>query len=203
MESKLQELTQKLYQDGIEKANQEAKAIIEKAKEEAKKILDNAEKEAAAKKSGSEKEAEQLILKTKSEIKVAGEQAISLLQQEITSILSKNTLSAEVAEAVNNKELIVHVIKEIAGKWNASGPIDLNVILPTKMKEDFEIFFRKEAADLLKRGIELKFEDRMNGGFKISPKDNSFLLSFMEEDFVNFFQSFLRPKAKEILFPGA
>ena len=32
MESKLQELTQKIYQDGIEKANGEAKALLDNAK---------------------------------------------------------------------------------------------------------------------------------------------------------------------------
>ena len=46
MESKLQELTQKIYQDGIEKANNEAKALLDSAKKEAEQILAEAKKEA-------------------------------------------------------------------------------------------------------------------------------------------------------------
>ena len=42
MESKLQELTQKIYQDGIEKANGEAKALLDNAKKEAEQILADA-----------------------------------------------------------------------------------------------------------------------------------------------------------------
>jgi V/A-type H+/Na+-transporting ATPase subunit E len=56
--------------------------------------------------------------------------------------------------------------------------------------------------NILESGVELKFQSRMDGGFKIGPKDNSFVLSFSDRDFNQFFQSFLRPRAKEILFPG-
>ena len=190
MESKLQELTQKIYQDGIEKANGEAKALLDNAKKEAEQILADAKKEA-----------ELLEQKTNAEIKVAGEQAMSLLKQEITTILAKNTISENVGEVVNSKELIADIVKIVAAKMG-SDDMDLNIILPEKSKKDFEAFFKKEIASFLSKGMELKFEERMAGGFKITPKDGSYVLSFTEDDFVNFFQSFLRPKAKKILFSG-
>ena len=202
MESKLQELTQKIYQDGIEKANNEAKALLDSAKKEAEQILAEAKKEAETLKANAKKDAELLEQKTNAEIKVAGEQAMSLLKQEITAILSKNTISAGVSEAVNGKELIADVVKVVAAKMG-SEEMDLNVILPEKSKADFEALLKKEMTAFLNKGMELKFEERMAGGFKITPKDGSYVLSFTEDDFVNFFQSFLRPKAKKILFPGA
>ncbi len=202
MESKLQELTQKIYQDGIEKANGEAKALLDNAKKEAEQILADAKKEAETLKANAKKETELLAQKTNAEIKVAGEQAMSLLKQEMTAILAKNTISANVSEVVNSKELIADVVKIVAAKMG-SEEMDLNVILPEKSQKDFEAFFKKEMASFLNKGMELKFEDRMSGGFKIAPKDGSYVLSFTEDDFVNFFQSFLRPKAKKILFPGA
>ncbi len=202
MESKLQELTQKIYQDGIEKANGEAKALLDNAKKEAEQILADAKKEAETLKANAKKETELLAQKTNAEIKVAGEQAMSLLKQEMTAILAKNTISANVSEVVNSKELIADVVKIVATKMG-SEEMDLNVILPEKSQKDFEAFFKKEMASFLNKGMELKFEDRMSGGFKIAPKDGSYVLSFTEDDFVNFFQSFLRPKAKKILFPGA
>lgn len=202
MESKLQELTQKIYQDGIEKANSEAKSLLDNAKKEAEQILADAKKEAEALKANAKKETELLAQKTNAEIKVAGEQAMSLLKQEMVAILAKNTISENVSEVVNSKELISDVVKIVAAKMG-SEEMDLNVILPEKSQKEFETFFKKEMASLLNKGMELKFEDRMSGGFKISPKDGSYVLSFTEDDFVNFFQSFLRPKAKKILFPGA
>ena len=201
MESKLQELTQKIYQDGIEKANGEAKALLDNAKKEAEQILADAKKEAEALKANAKKEAELLEQKTNAEIKVAGEQAMSLLKQEITTILAKNTISENVGEVVNSKELIADIVKIVAAKMG-SEDMDLNIILSEKSKKDFEAFFKKEIASFLSKGMELKFEERMAGGFKITPKDGSYVLSFTEDDFVNFFQSFLRPKAKKILFSG-
>ena len=46
MENKLQELTQKLYNEGVEKANTEAEKIIADAKSEADKLKQVAEKDA-------------------------------------------------------------------------------------------------------------------------------------------------------------
>ena len=46
MENKLQELTEKLYAEGIDKANQEADEIRRKAEEEADEIKKQAKKEA-------------------------------------------------------------------------------------------------------------------------------------------------------------
>lgn len=46
MENKIQELTDKIYREGVEKGNEEAQKLILKAQEEAKKIVENAQKEA-------------------------------------------------------------------------------------------------------------------------------------------------------------
>lgn len=202
MKSKLQELTQKIYQDGIEKAKSEEKALVDNAKKEAAQILADAKKEAEALIANAKKENELLQQKTNAEIKVAGEQAMSLLKQEMVAILAKNTISADVCEVVKSKELIADVVKIVAAKMG-SEEMNLNLILPEKSQKEFEAFFKKEMASFLNKGMELKFENRMSGGFKIAPKDGSYVLSFTEDDFVNFFQSFLRPKAKKILFPGA
>jgi len=60
---------------------------------------------------------------------------------------------------------------------------------------------KNKANDILNKVIELKFDTRMDNGFKIGPKDKSFILSFTEKDFTQFLQSFLKVKTKEILFP--
>ncbi len=48
MEHKIQELTEKIYREGVEKGNEQAKKIVSDAQEEAKKIIENAKKEADA-----------------------------------------------------------------------------------------------------------------------------------------------------------
>ena len=46
MQNKLQELTEKIYQEGVEKGNAEAQQIIEKAKSDAAEIIAKSKKEA-------------------------------------------------------------------------------------------------------------------------------------------------------------
>ena len=46
MENKIQELTDKIYREGVEKGNEEARRLIANAQEEAKKIVEDAHKEA-------------------------------------------------------------------------------------------------------------------------------------------------------------
>ena len=46
MENKIQELTDKIYREGVEKGNEEGQRLIANAQEEAKKIIEDARKEA-------------------------------------------------------------------------------------------------------------------------------------------------------------
>jgi V/A-type H+-transporting ATPase subunit E len=40
----------------------------------------------------------------------------------------------------------------------------------------------------------------MKSGFKVGPADGSYVISFTDEDFNNFFKAYLRPKSTELLF---
>ena len=48
MENKLQELTDKLYKEGLSKGKEEGEAILAKANEKATQIIEDARKQAAA-----------------------------------------------------------------------------------------------------------------------------------------------------------
>ncbi|EJW90940.1 ATP synthase subunit E, partial [gut metagenome] len=76
MENKIQELTDKIYREGVEKGNEEAKILIANAQEEAKKIIDEAHKEAEFIVNSSRKSAEELVENTKSELKLFAGQAV-------------------------------------------------------------------------------------------------------------------------------
>lgn len=203
MESKLQELTKKIYKEGVEKAALEANDILENAKKDVARIISDAKKDAENIIGNAKKESEQLRNKVNSEIRMAGNQAQSLLKQNIVDLLSSSALKGKIEGLVGDADFIKDIIKEIISKWESvSKNLDINVILPQKSKDKLMDYFKKEAKDILDKGVELKFEDRMKNGFKIGPKDNSFILSFTDDDFLQFFQSFLKPKTKEMLFPG-
>ena len=70
MENKIQELTDKIYREGIEKGNEEAQKLIAKAEAEAKQIVEDARKEAEAIVAAAQKSASELSDNTKSELKM-------------------------------------------------------------------------------------------------------------------------------------
>ena len=90
MENKIQELTDKIYREGVEKGNEEAQKLITKAQEEAKKIVENAQKEADSILATAHKSADELAENTKSELKLFAGQAVNAFIVALASKWSVN-----------------------------------------------------------------------------------------------------------------
>ena len=87
MENKIQELTDKIYREGVEKGNEEARKLVAQAQEEAKKIVEDARKEAEQIVADARKSADELSENTKSELKLFAGQAVNALKSEIASVV--------------------------------------------------------------------------------------------------------------------
>lgn len=86
MENKLDVLTKKLYDEGVDKANQEAEKIIARAKDDAAKLVTDAEAKAKAIQAKAEADVENLKKKAESEMTLSARQAITALKQAITGL---------------------------------------------------------------------------------------------------------------------
>lgn len=202
MSDKLQEIMAKIYNEGVQKAKNEAEVILKKADSEASQIVEQAKLEAGRILKDSENESAALRQKIESEIRMAGMQAVSLLKQEIVGLLSGSVLDLEIKTAFDDPEFTKKLLAEMLSKGNFSGDeIDMNITLPERFRDELNDFLKTNVSHILTSGVEITFQSRMNGGFKIGPKDKSFVLSFTDQDFLKYFQSFLKPRAKEILFP--
>ena len=203
MEEKLQKLAEKLYQEGIEKAKQEAETIINQAREKAETIIKEAKRKEEEILKNATREKEELQKRVLMELKSAIEQAKSSLKQELINLISTNSLKQTVSEALSDVEVVKDLIIEICKKWDiSSGAPRLEIILPEKKKEMFEKVFAKKVKELLSGNVVITFEGKMEEGFKVVSKDDNFVLSFTDSDFNQFFASYLKPKTKELLFSG-
>ena len=202
MENKLQELTEKIYAEGIEKANNEAREIIENAKAEADKVQQNAEKEAAKIIENAEKEAREIKKNITSEVRLSARQAINTIKQQITELVTAKTTGEDVKKAFKDKEFIQKIIETTLKNWNPGGTkaIDAALLLPEKDRKELTAYFQSKQKALLDGGLVLNFDDKMEAGFKIGPKDGSYQISFTEEDFENFFRNYLRPRTTDLLY---
>ena len=202
MQTKLQELTEKIYNEGIEKAKKEADKILSAAKKEAEEIVANAKKDAEGIVKAAEKDAADLSNNSLNELQLAGRQAITDLKQKITDLIQAETIKPETKTAFKDGEFAQKIIQTVVANWNPSDSksVDLSLLLPAGQQKEFESYFSGKAGKLMEKGLEVNYSDRMKSGFKIGPKEEGYMISFAEEDFENFFKAFLRPKLVQMLF---
>ena len=75
MEGKLQELTERLYNEGVHKAEEEARAIVEEARKSRDAILGEAQRKAEETLAQSNKRAGEILARGKTDLRRAARQA--------------------------------------------------------------------------------------------------------------------------------
>ncbi len=200
MNSKIQQLTETIYNEGIQKANEDAEAILKEAREKAAGIESEAMEKAKKLMADTEQKALELKTQVDSEIKMTLNQAISAMKQEIVSLISMKVIQPPVNELFSNKEYLQSLITNVVKGWIEKESFDVNVILPQQERTQLESFFKNNLAEELNKGLKVSFADKMKSGFKIGPGNGSYLISFTDEDFINFLKSYLRPKTSQLLF---
>jgi len=205
MQDKLQELTDRLYNEGLSKGKHDGEELVQKAQAEADRIVAYAKAEAERIVAQANKEAEELKTKVNADVKMAATQSIAVTKQEIEKMVVTNAATEGVKANMSNaafvKELITSVVKAF-NPANAS-PVDLNLILPESLKAEVEPFVQNEIAKQFKGEVKVDYSKnskKMNGGFKVAPKDGGYVLQFTDDEFTQLIANYLRPATKKILF---
>lgn len=200
MENKLDVLTKKLYEEGVDKANQEAEKILAQARENAAKVIAEAEVKAKEIKALAEADAENLKKKAESEMALSARQAITALKQSVTNLIS-GEVAGEMAKAGFKDEAFIQgLLVEIVKKWDVtSGSLNLEVILSENEKAEFQKFVAAKYKGLLDKGLEIKVGNT-DGAFVIQPKDGGYQVAFSEELFEAFFNQYMRSFTKSLLY---
>ena len=202
MQDKLQELTDRLYNEGLSKGKHDGEELLQKAQVEADRIVAYAKAEADRIIAQANKEADELKTKVTADVKMAATQSIAVTKQEIEKMIvtkaATEGVKANMGNATFVKELIASVVKAF-NPQNAS-PVALDLILPEKLKAEVEPFVKNEIANQLKADVKVDYSKKMNGGFKVAPKGGGYVLSFTDEEFTQLIANYLRPATKKILF---
>lgn len=195
MENKIQELTEKIYAEGVEKGNAEAARIVEEAKAKAADILNEARAEAEAIVAAAEKKAAELEANSRSEIKLYGAQAVGALKSEAASIVTDSVVKAAVKDALAGDTLKALLVK-IAERWSANEQL----VISASEADELKAYFAKNAKALLDKGVKIEQINGKKTQFSIAPADGSYKVNFGESEFEAFFKAFLRPQMVELLF---
>ena len=201
MSDKLQELTDKLYNEGLSKGKQDAEAMVAKAQAEAADIVAKAKAEAEHIVAQANREADELRTKVMADVKMAATQSIAVTRQEMEKmIVSKAAQNG--ASCLSEADFVKEMVKSIVAAFNPqnASPVDLNLILPEALKTQVEPFVKNEISSLFKSDVNVSYDKKMGGGFKVAPKDGGYMLQFTDEEFKTLIANYLRPATKKILF---
>ncbi len=202
MQDKLQELMDKLYNEGLSKGRKDADELVAKAAREAEEIISNAKEKAAKIVSKAEQEADDIKSRIANDIKMASAQSITATKQSIENLVVANALNANIGKAMSDTDFVKSLLTTVVKAFNASNAesVPLEVILPSSMQKELQSAFATEIYDNLAKGSEVKFAKGMSDGFKIGPKDGGFVIGFTADDFNALLGSYLRPSTRKLLF---
>ena len=196
MDTKIQELTDKIYKEGVEKGNEEAERIISEAKAQREAIVGEAEAEAKRIVSAAQKQAAELKKNTEAELKLFATQAKEALKSEVVNLITGEITSTNVKAVVSDTTFMQKVILEMAKEWAAKG----NITIQTADADALTAYLVANAKSLLDGGLKIEKVSGKQAGFTILPADGSYKVSFGEDEFIAFFKDFLRPGLVEMLF---
>lgn len=199
-DNKLDILTKKIYEEGIEKAQQDANDILEKAKKDAENIIKEAEAKANSIIAKANTDSASLKQKTEAELGMSVKQTVASLKQQLTNLISNKIAVDMTTAAFKDEEFVRELMSRIIEKWNAEGNASLNVMMNDKEREEFEKFLLAKHKNLMNDNLTLVTNAGQKEGFVVQPKDGSYKITFSEKVFEEFFNAYIKEYSKKLLF---
>lgn len=196
MNNKLQELTEKIFLEGVEKGNTEARFILEKAQKQAAEIIAKAETEATQIVSNAESKAAELTKNTQAELKLFAQQAVNALKTEITNLISGAIVADSVKAATADKKFMQEMILKLVQSWSKNQ----DLVIEAKDAKSLTDYFTANAKGLLDKGVKITEANSVKADFSIIAQQEGYKISFGDQEFMAYFKEFLRPKLIEMLF---
>lgn len=196
MDSKIQALTDKVYNEGVLKGNAEAERLVAEAEARI------ASKEAEAKQKAEEiirsaqRQAEELKQNTERELQLYATQLIEATRATVISELTGTIVRDNVQALAANPDFIQAFTLELVKGFD----INKGVEISGAHAEKLEAYFASNARHLLEQGLSIKQIAGKSTELSIRPLDGSFKLQIGEAEFTELFKSFLRPQLAQQLF---
>ena len=163
--SKLQELTDKLFQEGLEKGRAEAENLVAEAKSNAAKIVAEAEARAAEIVAAAETKAVDIEKNAMTEISLAGKQAVAKIKAEIENLIVAKCAGEGVKSANLDPAFIKDMLLAVANGWNNGAKAELCALLPEAKKAELGEAMEAATKALLSEGIEVGYSADVKSGF--------------------------------------
>ena len=196
MNTKIQELTDIIYNEGVAKGQAQADEIVAQAQEQAQKIVADAQKQADALLAAARKEAADNAQNVQKELKLHAQQAVEALKSEVATVVTNKIVQDSVKGFTADQKSFNEFMLKIAQEWGKNQQIEIKAQDADALKK----YFTANAKDLLDKGVKITQVNGQAAEFSIQPADGSYKVNFGTEEFMNWFKSMLRPQLVETLF---
>ena len=198
MEIQLQELIDQIKKEGVEAAEAQAEAILKAAKNEADKIISEANAQAEKIMLNAKNENERAVKSGEDAIRQVGRNLLISFRESITKELSAlvDTKVASVYSSDALSELIVKAVEAWTQKPDAE---DITVLLDSDSLNKLEAEVKEELKAKMLKGITLKANNNIDGGFRISVNNGAVYYDYSKEAVTDMLSAYLSPRITALL----
>ena len=178
MEEQLESLLNRIRSEGVERAEAEAAAIIVQAEERARRMVQDAEAECTRLRKKADEDAAASKDRGDQALAHAARDFLLSLQAGIEAVL-RETLRESVAEALT-PDVMAGILTRLAEAYAAHDMNEsrVDVLLSPEDRDAVGALVLEKYRDLVRQGLTLHTDERLDGGFKVS-----FVESHLYHDF--------------------
>ena len=196
MNTKIQELTDIIYNEGVAKGQAQADQILAQANDQAAKIIADAQKQADSLLAAARKEAADNAENVQKELRLHAAQAVEALKSEIATVVTDKIVQDSVKGFTADQKSFNEFMLRIAQEWGKNQQIEIKA----QDADALTRYFTANAKALLDKGVQITQVNGQAAEFSILPADGSYKVNFGTDEFMNWFKSMLRPQLVETLF---
>lgn len=197
MAESLQNLIDRIQQDGVEKAEKHAQSILEEAHRKAEAITRDAEAAAKAKLLQAQRDADLFTERSIRAIGQAARDVVIAVERAVSGLLEK-TLQGEVANALTT-ETVSRMIEKAVAAYAASGQNRLDILLEPEQQRAVLTLVRARFAAMLQQGVNIRADGNVVSGFRAVLADRHVEHDFTGESIAQALCQVLRPHQADVL----
>jgi len=197
MDAQLQELIETIKTEGVQTAEKQADQIVASAEEKAQQIIGDAEKRARGLIEDARAEQAKLDQSGRESLKQAGRDLILGVQAKLTAMF-KAVVNAAAGEAIS-ADILENTIVTVVNAWSQGKNDSLDVILSETDLKRLEQRLRSRLAERISAGTEIKPNDAVKSGFRVSTKDGALYYDFTVESLADALSAYVGPRLTEVL----
>ncbi|QTN37949.1 hypothetical protein HZ996_01935 [Cryomorphaceae bacterium] len=199
MSDRLKTLTDKIYHEGIEKAQEESARILEQAKKDAADLKAKSEQERRDLIAQTEREMESYRKKVMSEIRMSARKTANQIKKQLHELLVEKAIERPAKERLDDPEVMKDILSSAAGALTRDGSGGWKIEVSTELYSKIQPAVEATEHHMLREGVELRGSADIESGFVIREEAGQYKIVFDEATFTAFLGQFLKVETRNLL----